>query len=175
MAPGMVAGLGAAVSLVASFAVLLLAAKAHGRQVRLERELQGYQDVDFRGDNAPWVEALWTRDRRTYWGTAALLLAALLAVRFGLFAAPLTLPAGAPAEPWVDAAVLALWAGVGAFTIAGLASLARFLRRLAVPEVAAEVARDRMAWRAAALRGSALWWGLALAGSGVFWSVAAQA
>lgn len=167
--------LGAAASLVASFAVLLLAAKAHGRQVRLERELEGYREVDFRGDNPPWVEALWARDRLTYWGTAALLFAALLAVRFGPLAAPLPLPAGAPAEAWVDAAVLALWAGVGAFSAAGLVSLARFLRRLAVPAVAAEVARDRMAWRVAALRGSALWWGLALAGAGVFWSLAAQA
>jgi len=50
-----------------SVAVFLLAAKAHGRQIRLERELEGYHEVVFDGTNPPFVETLWREDRAVYW------------------------------------------------------------------------------------------------------------
>jgi hypothetical protein len=54
----------------------LVAAKAHGRQLRLERELAGYAEVSFRARNPPWVEALWRRERRRFWAVGAILAAA---------------------------------------------------------------------------------------------------
>lgn len=72
----------AALFLFAS-ALFLAAAKTHGRQVRLERELEGHDKIDFRRQvqNPEFVEALWKRDRHGYWltaGIAAILLAAAL-------------------------------------------------------------------------------------------------
>lgn len=160
---------GALLSLAASFILLLLAAKAHGRQVRLERETRGYHRVDFTADNSPWVEALWARDRRTYWGTAGLAAVGLLAARFGPWGAPLPLPLGAPADAWVDAALVLAWAGFAAFTVAGLASLARLLRE------APARARTDESWASAALGGSAFWWAINLGGCSLFWSLAAYA
>lgn len=57
--------------------LLLVAAKAHGRQVRLERERAGYHDVVFGGENAPFVEALWRRDRVAFWTAAPLAMVTL--------------------------------------------------------------------------------------------------
>lgn len=45
----------------------MAAAKAHGRQVRLEREAAGYHSVQFGGTNAEFVERLWRRDRVRFW------------------------------------------------------------------------------------------------------------
>lgn len=91
---------------------LLVAAKAHGRQVRLEREAAGYHDVVFGGTNPPLVEALWRRDRIRYWSfaiPAALALGTLAwRTRGGAFAALVAL----------------LWAPTAAFHVAGLWSLA---------------------------------------------------
>lgn len=47
---------------------LVAAAKAHGRQVRLEREAAGIHSVVFGGENPPFVERLWRRDRIRFWG-----------------------------------------------------------------------------------------------------------
>jgi hypothetical protein len=63
---------------------ILVAAKAHGRQIRLEREALGFFHVDFRGENPPEVEAIWRRDRRLFWATLASLGAILLAAGLGL-------------------------------------------------------------------------------------------
>jgi hypothetical protein len=51
----------------------LLAAKAHGRQLRLEREKEGILSVTFGGKNPPFVEALWARERWLFWGCTVLL------------------------------------------------------------------------------------------------------
>lgn len=62
---------------VTSVILVLAAAKAHGRQVRIARERLGVTAVDFRGDNGPVVEAIWRRDRLQFWAgaiTAAVLL-----------------------------------------------------------------------------------------------------
>lgn len=60
-------------------AVFLVAAKVHGRQLRLEREQAGYMHVTFgRGSqNPPFVVALWRRERYIFWPTAAVLAIAL--------------------------------------------------------------------------------------------------
>lgn len=86
----------------------LVAAKAHGRQVRLERERAGIFEVVFGGDNPPFVEALWRRDRVRYWTAFPLFLAASGAL--------LWLAWGAGAHLLAAFA----WAAVGAFTLAGL-------------------------------------------------------
>lgn len=58
-------------------AALLVAAKAHGRQVRLLRERAGHFEVTFGGSNPPFVEALWRADRIRFWSTVPLAAAAL--------------------------------------------------------------------------------------------------
>jgi len=92
---------------------LLAAAKAHGRQVRLEREAAGYHEVRFGGENPPFVEALWRRDRVRFWGFVPVAAAAL-----GGGAWLLT-------RSWALALVAALlWAPVLGFGFAGLRSYA---------------------------------------------------
>lgn len=121
----------------AAFVLLLLAAaKAHGRQVRLEREARGIRTVDFRRDNDPWVEALWRRDRRVFWTAFPVLLLLALALSALMRA------------DWPVALLLAAGAFASSFVVAGLASLARFVR----------AGMGEAAWRRTALRGSALWW-----------------
>jgi hypothetical protein len=64
---------------VASFVTFLLAAKAHGRELRLEREAAGIFRVVFGGDNPPIVEAIWSAERWRFW-VAMPLLSITLAV-----------------------------------------------------------------------------------------------
>ncbi|HEX2021959.1 MAG TPA: hypothetical protein VHH36_04555 [Candidatus Thermoplasmatota archaeon] len=131
------AGADVAVAAGLGAALLLASAKAHGRQIRLEREREGHVEVQFGGDNHPWVEALWRRDRVRYWTAAPLLaLAALLAL---------------PSWPARLVGAL-LWAPSGAFALAGLWSLARLERR-----------GGEAGFLRRARRGSLLWWGLAMA------------
>ena len=54
-----------------SLASFLAAAKTHGRQLRLERELAGYLHVTFGGKNPAWVEGLWQRERMYFLGVKA--------------------------------------------------------------------------------------------------------
>ncbi len=136
------------------------AAKTHGRQVRLERELAGVFSVTFGARNPPVVEALWQRDRGIYWpaavGFAALAVAAMIAaVRFR-WAIPVADVRGQRA--WWGAAVVGiLWAMNAAFLTAGAASLARLAR--AWPAAAA--ATVPAGWSGRALWGSVFWWALA--------------
>lgn len=130
-------------ALLLSVALLLVSAKAHGRQVRLERELEGHHEVVFGGENPPFVTALWRRDRRAYWTLVPLAAA-------GAAGASLWLPMPLA---WTLLAVL-LWAPILGFAAVGLASLARLRKAMKKKEASA-------AWRAAAARGSAAWWGAA--------------
>jgi hypothetical protein len=147
--------------------LLLLAAKVHGRQIRLERELEGYFDIDFMRENDPWVEALWRTDRRQFriaFPVAAVVLASLVAAmgsswvaaRFG------SDPLGSPLLGAIGLAVL-LWAPVAAFVANGFASAWRFHRRLNEPRPQGrrrdEVLADRGHWLATAVRGTYAWWG----------------
>jgi hypothetical protein len=128
-----------------SLATFLLAAKSHGRQVRLERERAGFHSVVFGGHNPDFVEALWKRDRWRYWPTFFAVAALVLGLRargIGLEGTGLT--------------VWALWffPFAAAFTVAGLWSLVDFARSRAVDP----------AFTDAALRQSALLWPAVLAG-----------
>src|SRR5262249_34883511 len=55
---------------VVSGAAFLLAAKIHGRQLRLEREAHGVRSVVFGGRNPPVVEAIWRAERLRFWTLA---------------------------------------------------------------------------------------------------------
>jgi hypothetical protein len=69
---------------VASACLFLTAAKAHGRELRLEREAAGVFHVVFGGQNPPVVEAIWRAERARFWISTpivAVALAALLLTR----------------------------------------------------------------------------------------------
>lgn len=94
--------------------LVLLAAKVHGRQLRLEREAQGLGGaVDF-ADPPPRVALLWRRDRIRFWIT----LPALALVLLGMGAAS--------GFPWPQDLVFAAGAApFFAFGALGLDSLRR--------------------------------------------------
>src|SRR5438034_2845345 len=97
---------------LASFAAFLAAAKSHGRQLRLERELAGYWEVRFGGTNPPFVAALWRRDRVRFWAITLPLGLAWLACR-------LAQPGSRWWELWLPAV---LWAPSVAFVALGTRS-----------------------------------------------------
>jgi hypothetical protein len=121
---------------VASLATFILAAKAHGRELRLERVVAGIQQVTFGGDNPAFVDALWTAERTRFW-VATPLLSVILVVALGF--------AGA-SRPTLGFATL-LWSPSVVFTVLGLASIYR------------AGGLDR-----AELGGSIAWWSLVLMG-----------
>jgi hypothetical protein len=123
---------------LATVALVLVAAKAHGRQVRLEREQKGVFRVDFRRGNPAAVEAVWRRDRLTFWPAFALL---------GVAGAALVI-AGRRPDPAAALALVAAWAFAAAFLVAGLASWVRLTARSEGP----------LPWRRRAQLGSAAWW-----------------
>lgn len=135
---------------VATAGLILVAAKAHGRQVRLEREQQGYFRVDFGAKNPAAVEAIWRTDRWLLWPTAAAVGVSLTA--YGWFFGVLGL------------FVLGLPLGFACgFVVAGLASWARMARRDQGP----------IPWRRRALKGSVGWWlAVAAAAALVAWALA---
>lgn len=142
--------------LVASVISFGVAAKAHGRQLRLERELAGHPHVVFGGTNPPFVEALWREDRIRYWSTVAGL--ALLTV--GLFAVARSrgwswpfLEGGGGSVAW-----LVVWgAPVVAFFTCGVGSLARFLSAASAKAGAVEAE-----WVRSSLVGSVGWFAAVL-------------
>ncbi|HEX8439542.1 hypothetical protein [Archangium sp.] len=140
-----------AIVLVLSVVTFVVAAKAHGRQVRLERERAGHTHVVFGGENPPFVEALWKRDRIRYWTAAALVfaVAALLVLAASSTGLPRPLGGGALGAAWT----MLFLPLVTGFVVCGTASLAGFLATRAVdPRFTTE-----------ALPGSAAWWSLVLA------------
>jgi len=131
---------------LASVAAFLAAAKSHGRQLRLEREVAGYWEVRFGGTNPPFVAALWRRDRVRFWAITLPLGLAWLAWR-------LAQPGSRWWELWLPAV---LWAPSVAFVALGAASLLRFgaaLRRGSPPGRVTDAA-----WLRRAIAGSAAWW-----------------
>ena len=109
--------------LAGSIAAYLLAAKVHGHQLRLERELAGYFEVTFGGSNPPFVESLWARERMIYWALTGSL--ALVGAAYSFAASRLGWPL--PLErSWMGILLLVtLWPMIGAFLASGLASATR--------------------------------------------------
>lgn len=124
-----------------SLVTLVVAAKTHGRQIRLERERAGYHRVVFGGDNPAFVVALWRRDRVRLWTSALVLALAAIVVL-----ATRGWPLGGLATAWL-LVVLPL---LGGFIVSGGASGLALLR--ADP-----------AFARGALAGSLGWWSLLLA------------
>jgi len=125
---------------LATVVLVLVAAKAHGRQVRIEREQQGVFAVDFRRQNPAPVEAVWRADRRLFWPS--------FAGAAGLGSVLVLFTALRPADlAWGFGFVLA-WAFALAFVVAGLSSWARMVRRNQGP----------LPWRRRANAGSVGWW-----------------
>jgi hypothetical protein len=142
--------------LVASVVSFVLAAKAHGRQLRLERELEGYHQVVFGGSNPPFVDALWRADRVRYWSIVAglalgvLCLFALTQVRGWHWP---FLSGGVFSVAW-----LVLWgAPVASFITCGLWSLGRFMRA-----VAAKAGTVDSEWVSEVVQGSTVWFAAAV-------------
>lgn len=74
-----------AILVIASVVLFLLAAKVHGRALRLEREAMGVMHVTFGGGpgaNPPEVEALWSADRWRFWPLTGVLAVVLAAAAF---------------------------------------------------------------------------------------------
>ncbi|MEZ4428786.1 MAG: hypothetical protein R3A51_13975 [Nannocystaceae bacterium] len=97
-----------------SVATFVLAAKAHGRELRLERIVAGVDVVRFGGVNPPFVEALWAAERLRFW-TAAPLLGLLVGVALARLGASRT----------IVAAASVVWAPTVVFVALGLASFWR--------------------------------------------------
>jgi hypothetical protein len=142
--------------------LLFLSAKAHGRQIRLERELEGYTEVDFMKENPSWVEALWRKDRRRFWPTFGLTIAVLSAA--GLLILPARFGTEPLGSPILGAVLLAgfLWPLVVAFTSNGIQSAIRLRTALSRiergrPEGTPAHSESSM-WRRAALRGTIGYW-----------------
>jgi ABC-type uncharacterized transport system fused permease/ATPase subunit len=140
--------------LVLSVVTFLVAAKSHGRQVRLERERAGHTQVVFGGENPSFVEALWKRDRIRFWTTAAIAFAVALAlvVAASSLELPRPLGGGALGTAWT----MLFLPLVSGFLVCGTASLMGFVASRAVdPRFTTE-----------ALPGSVAWWSLVLAALG---------
>ena len=143
--------------------LLLLTAKAHGRQIRLERELEGYMEVDFMKDNPPWVEALWRTDRRRFWATLPVVIVVTSAA--GLLTLPSrfgTEPLGNPVFGTVLLAGL-LWPFAVTFTSNGIQSTLRLWgalnERAGSKSGQSHGPMDRERWGQSAARGTLLYWG----------------
>lgn len=148
--------------LAASLALVLMAAKTHGRQVRLERERAGYPTVMIGTANPPWVEALWRRDRILFWGAfgggvSLALSYAFAAVRLNW---PMPLRDGNGNPPWWSLILFAaLWPFIAAFLVSGLASLARLALSFRVREPSdARRPRPGGPWSRKAWLGTVGWW-----------------
>ena len=150
----------------------LAAAKAHGRQLRLERELAGYWHVTFGAQNPAFVEALWRRERILYWSVAAALVACTIAFRLLAPRCEWPLQLAAASRRSILVALLLHVAAplTAAFVVTGLLSVVRFvLAARAGSEATAARPDDWMSW---ALWGTAGWWALTLVMFAVFCLVA---
>jgi hypothetical protein len=107
----------------------LSAAKSHGRQHRLERQLEGHWKVSFTSENHPWVERFWFRQRIVYWSIAT--ITAIVLLKQFLFRRNSKLH-------WIVSGVLTIGISmIVAFVVTGLLSWARLgLKLLKNPALA---------------------------------------
>jgi hypothetical protein len=144
-----------------SLGLFLASAKAHGRQLRLEREKAGYFEVVFGGKNPAFVEGLWKQERLLFWSLAGAVCAfalayAVAARRFGWdipFCAAASGLGASAAPPWW---LLPLWAFVWPFCLAFILTGILSGWRLRMALVSGPPADS--AWLAAARLGSLGWW-----------------
>jgi len=141
----------------------LTAAKTHGRQVRLERELAGYWHVTFGERNPEFVEALWRLDRIVVWSVAAVALLATIAIRAKASELGIRLRLDDAKGASIAGGVVLhlLMPLIAAFEAEGVASAVR-LARAVVAGAPPDAARPAT-WMSDALWGSAGWWALATA------------
>ena len=100
----------------------LSAAKSHGRQHRLERELEGHWKVSFTSENHPWVERFWFRQRIVYWSIAT--ITAIVLLKQFLFSKNSKLH-------WIVSGVITIGISmIVAFVVTGLLSWARLSLKL---------------------------------------------
>lgn len=154
-------------TVVFSFVQFVVAAKVHGRQLRLERELEGYWEVQFgTGKNPPWVETLWRRDRIRFW-----VLAPSYGLLFGAYVSlghhwGLPIPSFGDPGLGILLVVVLLWAPTATFLTLALASYRRFTRALkrpaspGAPPRREAARRQHPGWWTAASREGTFWWGL---------------
>jgi hypothetical protein len=143
-----------------SLGLFLASAKAHGRQLRLEREKAGYFEVVFGGKNPAFVEGLWKQERLLFWSLAGAVCAfalayAVAARRFG-WSVPFCSGAsgsGASAPAWW---LLPLWAFIWPLCLAFILTGALSAWRLRMALASGPPADS--AWLAAARLGSVGWW-----------------
>jgi hypothetical protein len=102
--------------LVLSSAVLfLLAAKAHGRELRLERQAAGFPHISFGSPDMPaFVQQMWQRERVAFW-TVTVLLAIVVGAKL----------LASDAARGVSALVVLTWVPAASFAGLGLWSLWR--------------------------------------------------
>jgi hypothetical protein len=154
-------------------ATFLVAAKTHGRQLRLERELTGYWHVTFGAQNPAFVEALWRRERFLYWSVAAILAACTIAFRLlaPRFEWPLPLVATSGGRSILVALLLHVVAPLtAAFVVTGLLSVVRFVLAARAGSEATAARPDD--WMSGALWGTAGWWALTLVMCAGLWVLA---
>ncbi len=137
--------------LIASIALFFAAAKAHGRQLRLEREFEGHYSVEFGGKNHPWVEALWRAERFRFW----ILVAA--------FEIPALVLSFMTSFNWKILLLLIGWIPSFAFSITGALSLLRLTKAI-IARTKSSTAHINLRpdWAVSAIITSALWWLLVL-------------
>jgi len=92
----------------------LLAAKAHGRELRLERQAAGFQHIAFGSpDMPPFVQAMWHRERVSFWTVTVLLAivvgAKLLASDAARGATALVMLTWVPAASFLGLGLWSLW------------------------------------------------------------------
>jgi hypothetical protein len=124
---------------LASFATFILAAKAHGREIRLERVAAGIQHVTFGGDNPAFVDALWAAERLRFWVATPILSLIMVAV--------LVFAGASRASLSTIGFASLLWAPSAVFMVLGLMSIVR-----------------AGALERAELGGSVAWWSLVVMG-----------
>jgi hypothetical protein len=98
----------------ASLVTFILAAKAHGRELRLERVVAGIEQVTFGGSNPPFVDALWAAERLRFW-VATPILSVIVIVGLAM----------AGASRWTVGFAALLWSPAVVFLVLGVASIVR--------------------------------------------------
>ena len=137
--------------ILASIALFFASSKAHGRQLRLEREFEGHYSVQFGGNNHPWVEALWRAERWRFWSLLA-------ACEIIMFVFSIRHPFS-----WKLLLIAIGWIPSFAFSFTGGLSLLRLTKAI-IARTRSSTAHINLRpdWAVSAIITSSLWWILVL-------------